>query len=278
MTDSGDENDYVPPRTPFDYISRDQLYDLWGAGFTVIRRGTFGMDLYATADRICKPGMAQQWCDAAHVWELIDNGWNYVPAERYPGLYAPYGYEGEVKIGELVLLECPAHKIAKAKEDQVAAAHKLVTDWQDKYGGSFSGEVSVNGERTEIGDIDTTELLRSSRQTLSDRMDDTRGVYGNPETKTIESVTAIPRELTPYIAQIFEERDYLAKGYADESAGDEPAWSTILMSEIAAKMEAAMKASPAAPKWPMLNAIVLPYAVENIRQRITEEADSAKAS
>jgi len=245
----GCDDDYVAPKTPFDYLSRGQVQDLWGAGFTVIRRNTFGDDLYEIADRVCRPGMAQQWCDANRKKEFVADGWEVVPSERYPGLFAPYSYVGDVEIGGLILLECPKHKVEKAKAAQVAAAHKLVDDWKEKWGGQFSGEATVGTQTVKIG-----------------------------ETKTIENVTAIPRELTPYIAQIFNERDYLAKQYADESANTEAVWSTLLISEIAGKMDDVMKDNPDAPKWPTLNAIVLPYAIENIRKQITEEANSGKTS
>jgi len=247
MTD--DDGDDVTLHSPFQYITRNQLYDLWGAGFTVIRRGTFGMDLYATADRVCRPGMAQQWCDAPEVEKFKATGWAVVPAERYPGLFAPYPYVGEVKIGNLVLMECPAHKVGSAKAAQVAAAHKQVDDWKAKWGGEFSGEVKVGGERTEIG-----------------------------ATKTIENTTAIPRDMVPYIAQIFEERDRIGRDYAYEWREENPTWSSIVLSNIATLFDTAMAHCPSAPKWPTLNAIILPYAIENVRKRIIEEATSGQAS
>ena len=242
MTDFDD--DYVPPKTPFDYISRDQLHDLWGAGFTVIRRNTFGSDVYQIADHVCKAGMAQQWSD-----ELKD-GWTAVPAERHPGLYAPYSYAGDVKIGGLMLLECPKHKVDAARSAQVDAAHKLVTDWQDKYGGQFSGTVTV-GTQTELGKLDSSSTIEVGA------------------TKSVESVTAIPREMTPYIGQIFEERDRLGQCYA--KGEEETSWAI-------AAMETHMLENPDAPRWPTLNAILLPQAIQNIRKRITEEANSGQAS
>ena len=250
MTDIDD--DYVAPKTPFDYISRDQLHDLWGAGFTVIRRNTFGSDVYQIADHVCKAGMAQQWSD-----ELKD-GWTAVLAERHPGLYAPYSYAGDVKIGGLMLLECPKHKVDAARSAQVDAAHKLVTDWQDKYGGQFSGTVTV-GTQTKLGELDTVETMEVG-------------------SKTIEDTTKIPHDMVPYIAAIFDERDYLAKLYTDDRESGEPEWSTVLISQIADQMDDAMRVDPGAPKWPILNAIILPHAIENVRRRITEEAKSGQAS
>lgn len=243
----GCDDDYVAPKMPFDYLSRDQVQDLWGAGFTVIRRNTFGDDLYEIADRVCRPGMAQQWGDANRKKEFVADGWEVVPSERYPGLFAPYSYVGDVEIGGLILLECPKHKVEKAKAAQVAAAHKLVDDWKEKWGGQFSGEATVGTQTVKIG-----------------------------ETKTIENVTAIPRELTSYIAQIFNERDRITKQYADEANTE--VWTTRTMEIIHEAMIDALNRDYGAPKWPTLNAIVLPYAIENIRKQITKEANSGKAS
>jgi hypothetical protein len=146
------EDDYVPPKTPLDYISRDQLQDMWGAGFTVIRRNTFGNDVYELADRVKRPGMARQWVARAEILDNLWPSWARVACEDYPGLFAPFGYVGPVEIGDLGLLECPQHRVEKAKQDQVAAAEKLVTDWQNKYGGEFAGAVTVGSKATFIGD------------------------------------------------------------------------------------------------------------------------------
>ena len=138
MTDDGD---YVAPKTPMDYIRLDALHDLWGAGFTVIRRNTFGNDVYELADRVKRPGMARQWVDKSEVSKFTDSGWSIVDCEDYPGLFAPFGYAGPVEVGRLSLVECPQHKVDAAKRAQIAAAEKLITDWQDKYGGELSGTV-----------------------------------------------------------------------------------------------------------------------------------------
>jgi hypothetical protein len=146
------DDDCVAPKTPLDYISRDQLQDMWGAGFTVIRRNTFGNDIYELADRVKRPGMARQWMDRDEISQHIANGWKTVFCEDYPGLFAPYGYEGAVEIVALRLFECPQHRVDKAKQAQVAAAEKLVTDWQDKYGGGFAGTVTVGSKTIFVGD------------------------------------------------------------------------------------------------------------------------------
>jgi hypothetical protein len=249
MTDEIDD-DYVAPKTPFDYISNDQLQDLWGAGFTVIRRNTFGNDLYAIADRLCKAGLAQQWSDGPK------EGWTSAPAERHPGLYAPYSYAGDVKIGGLTLLECPKHKVDAAKEAQVAAANKLVTDWQDKYGGEFSGTVTV-GTQTELGKLDKAETLTVG------------------ETKSIEYATKIPPELIPYISQVFADRDALYDDLVTKwNSGQElDKWQDAIRKAY----EVQLSLTPEAPSGPTLNRLILPTAIENVRKRL-KEATSGQAS
>lgn len=245
------EEDYVAPKTPLDYISRDQLQDMWGAGFTVIRRTTFGNDVYELADRVKRPGMARQWVDKQELDKFVSGGWFKVECQDYPGLFAPFGYVGPVQIGQLKLIECPQHRVDRAKQAQVDAANKLVTDWQQKWGGEFSGSVTVAGQ-TELSKLDAVKTLQIG------------------STKTIENTTAIPKDMVPYIAQIFEERDRLADDYT-KGLGEETA-------EEAQHFNAVMLEYPDAAKWPTLNAILLPKAIENVRKRITEEATSAEAS
>jgi hypothetical protein len=254
-----DHDDYAPPKTPLNYITFDQLQDMWGAGFTVIRRKTFGNDVYELADRVKRPGMARQWMDRDEISQSVADGWKTIFCEDYPGLFAPFGYEGAVEIGQLRLMECPQHRVDRAKHAQVAAAGKLVTDWQDKYGGQFSGSVTVAGQ-TELGKLDSVKITKIGA------------------TKTIENTTAIPKDMVPYIAQIFEERDKLGRQFSDESNSNSPVFSSDLMAGISALFQAALAQNQHAGKWLTLNAILLPEAIKIVRKRITEEANSAKES
>ena len=96
--------------------------------------------------------MAQQWMDRDEIQQFIVNGWKTVFCEDYPGLFAPYGFEGAVEVGDLRLFECPQHRVENALQSQVAAAEKLVTDWQNKYGGGFAGAVTVGSKTIFVGD------------------------------------------------------------------------------------------------------------------------------
>jgi hypothetical protein len=236
-------------------VSRDVIEDLWGAGYTILPRARHP-DPFHVPPEMVPQSRSYQWMHLVHDKMLFEtpkgckpNAWAPVPASRHDGYFMPAGHVGDIEVNGLGLFEKPKFEVEAERASQVAAAHKQVDDWKEKWGGTFSGEVSTNGEKTFIG-----------------------------ETKTIESTTAIPRDMVPYIAQIFEERDYLGKLYADTCASDDAVWLTPTVSAIATEMEFAMKSNPDAPEWPTLNGIILPYAIENVRKRITEEAASGKAS
>jgi hypothetical protein len=257
-------DDYVSPKTPLDYVTYNQLQDMWGAGFTIISRNTFGHDIYELADRVKRPGMARQWVDKPDIDKFLANGWRQVFNEDYHGLFAPYGYVGPIEIGNLLLVECPQHKVDKFKQEQVAAAEKLVTDWQDKWGGEFAGSVTICTQ-TKLGALDTVQTTQ---------------IGG---TKSIETTTAIPRDMAPYIAQIFEERDALYEDLVSKWNAGEPL--TEWQDAIRKAYEVQVSFNKDTLLGPTLNALILPMAIENTRtaientrKRINEEIDSGQAS
>lgn len=229
---------------PLDYISSDAVQDLWGIGYTIIRRHQHPDPFHVPAE-VIPQGRSYQWMHLVEDKTWIDRGWAAVPTSRHDGMFMPFGTTGAIEVSGLGLFEKSKFEVDADRAQQIDAAHKLVDDWKEKWGGQFFGDVSVGGERTPVG-----------------------------ETKSIENTTAIPRDMVPYIAQIFIERDYLGKCYADDCKSGEPAWSSVTISEIAAKMDVAMKADATGPKWPTLNAIILPYAIANVRSRIKQEASN----
>lgn len=253
--DQPDDGEDIPaPKTPLDYITRGQVHDLWGAGFTIVRRHLHPDPFYVPPEMVPQ-GRSYQWWHLVHDKEFFyrppnaePSGWAPVPASRHDGYFMPAGHVGDIEVNGLGLFEKSKFEVDQAKAQQVAAAHQQVHDWKKVTSAMFSGDVSVGGERTAIG-----------------------------ETKSYENTTAIPRDMVPYIDKIFAERDYLAKCYAEESAGSEPSWSTVVMGEISDKFQSMMRDNIDTPKWPALNAIILPYAIENVRKQI-KEAASGEAS
>jgi NDP-sugar pyrophosphorylase family protein len=222
-----------------DIIDREIIDDLWGAGYTILPRNRH-VDPFFVPPEIIPQGRAYQWMHLVHDKFWIANGWAAVSASRHDGYFMPAGFVGDIEVNGLGLFEKPKFEVDRDRAEQTATAHKQVDDWKEKWGGQFSGETVVSGERTEIG-----------------------------ATKTIEDTTKIPRDLTPYIAQIFEERDRLGRIAAEclqDGTGD---------SEVDAAVEAyknAVENDENLSKWPAMNALVLPKAIENVRKRITKEA------
>jgi hypothetical protein len=221
-------------------VSREIIDDLWGAGYTILPRRRHADPLYVPVEMVPQ-GRSYQWMHLVHdKYHYGHGGWAAVPASRHDGYFMPAGHIGDIEVNGLGLFEKLKFKVDAEHAENNAKAHKLVTDWVEKNSGIFTGEISINGDKVQIG-----------------------------ATKTIEDVTKIPRELMPYIAQIFEERDRLGRCFVD---GDiETKWAEVPYMVY-------MKENPDASRWPTLNALLLPTAIETIRKRITEEATSGQAS
>lgn len=218
-----------------DIVDREIIDDLWGAGYTILPRNRH-VDPFFVPPEIIPQGRAYQWMHLVHDKAWISNGWAAVSASRHDGYFMPAGFIGDIEVNGLGLFEKPKFEVEQERAAQTAAAHKQVTDWQEKWGSQFSGETVVSGERTEIG-----------------------------KTKTIEDTTKIPRDMVPYIAQIFEERDRLAKISAE-------VFDTGGTDEFIPQFVEAVRADPDRPKWPLLHSLVLLKAIENVRKQFSKEA------
>ncbi len=221
-------------------VSRETIDDLWGAGYTILPRARHPDPFYMPAEMVPQ-GRSYQWMHLVHdKFHYGHGGWAAVPAFRHDGYFMPAGHVGDIEVNGLGLFEKPKFEVDAERAGQVAKAKQQVTDWAEKNKDLF-GDVSVNGERTEIG-----------------------------ATKTIENISKIPRELTPYIAQIFEERDRL---YSDlQKVWEGNGVMTDYQSGIIRKYNEALDEDPNILKGPTFNALLMPAAIENIRKRITEEA------
>lgn len=221
-------------------ISREIIDDLWGAGYTILPRNRHA-DPFHVPPEMVPQGRSYQWMHLVEdkVW-MIGQGWAAVPASRHDGYYMPAGHVGDIEVNGLGLFEKPKFEVDRDKAQQIVAAHKQVDDWKAKWGGEFSGEVSVGGEKTAIG-----------------------------ETKTYENTTKIPRDMVPYIDKIFAERDLIAAECLDVR-------SNLLkfpdkFASIETAFESAISLNPDAARWPTLHAVILPIAIENIRKQLAEE-------
>lgn len=256
------------PPHPLDYISEDAIQDLWGIGYTIVKRA--GGDPFNVPPEMVPHTRSYQW------WHLIHDkfhfhregdgtsGWAPVPASRHDGYFMPFGHVGNIEIQGLGLFEKSKIEVNQDLAANTAAAHKLTTDWIERHGGMLSGAVNVGGVELPVGD---DALAKQVAGTSGD-------IYATSKSKTIETTVKIPKEMIPHMAAIFAEIDYLAKSYYHESRNEESEFSTLTLAHIDTKFQAAMDKNQLGCQWPLLHAIVLPIAIENVRKTLKEETKS----
>lgn len=235
-------------------ISRGVIDDLWGAGYTILPRRRYADPFFVPEDIIPR-GRSYQWMHLVHDHKWISNGWVPVPASRHDGHFLPAGYIGDIEVNGLGLFEKAKIEVNEERQTTIQKARDQADPAKFFADKGFSGSVTVGTTQTKLGELDTVKTTAIGA------------------TKTIEDVTKIPRELTPYIAQIFEERDRLSNDFIYKSDDR----SEVL--GIERDFMQAMSKNPSAPRWPTLHAIILPIAIENIRRKKTkEEAEHGQAS
>lgn len=243
------------PPHPLDYISEDAIQDLWGIGYTIVKRT--GGDPFNVPPEMVPHTRSYQW------WHLIHDkfhfhregegtsGWAPVPASRHDGYFMPFGHAGNIEVQGLGLFEKSKVEVNQELAANTAAAHKLTTDWIEEHGGIFSGAVTVGGVQLPVGD-----------EALAKKMaGDDGDLYAVSKTKTIETRVKIPKDMFPHMLAIFEERDRLEAEVVKPDRSLQPG-------DIADKFYTAIDADKAAPWWPTLRAILLPIAVANVRKQL----------
>jgi hypothetical protein len=231
------------PRTlsPLNLIPERIIQDLWGIGFTIVpRTGSL------PPDPVAPHGMAYQWNGIPKA-----DGWIPVPASRHPGQFAPYGYVGDIEFGGLYLMERPKAEVDAFHADAHAKARENVDNWFQRQAVSgFIGGVTVleegsGGERKtdirEIGD------------------------------KTLENFTQIARELAPYAAEIFKERDRLWQ--------EAHTWWDVR--HVTPEYQLYRELTVKHPEWTrgqVMNAVLTPIAIENIREKLATEGANHEQS
>lgn len=229
-----------------DILTYDQIQDLWGAGYTITRRNR---DPFEIDPKLIPHGVSYQWNPIQNVDPNVKQpeGWTPVPFSRHEGVFAPWGMAGDIYRDGLHLCEKPKEMVDAARAEQVKRAGRQVDDWAAKTAShGITGEVNVGGQNRQIGNPSPTPP----------------GAVILDGTKTIETIVAIPREMTPHIASIFKERDRLEAEVVRKDR-------TLVPGPIADKFHEAIVANErdttAFQWWPTLRAILLPIAVENVR-------------
>jgi hypothetical protein len=239
-----------PVPHPFDYVTRDQIQDLWGIGFTIVKRSRHP-DPFHVPPEMIPQGRAYQWMHLIHDKVYTDGpGWAPVPASRHDGYFMPFGHFGPIEVNGLGLFEKPKFEVDQERAAQIAAAKKQTDDWIRQTGiDGISGSVSVGAIGMEVGKGEK--------------------VFKNTSSKSINTTVGVPADMFPYMAEVFAERDRL---YADLEAEwrAEGGSYTDQQNRVMMQYEAAIGEDPNIPKGPTLNALLLPYAVENVRAKLKE--------
>jgi len=235
------------PPHPLDYITEDAIQDLWGIGYTIVKRA--GGDPFEVPPQMVPQTRKYQW------WHLVHDkfhferregavppGWAPVPAARHDGYFMPFGHNGDIEVGGLGLFEKSKYEVDLELGENVKAAHKQVADWVDKTGAQFYGSVNVDGAKMAVGE-------------------ETRDVYAISKSKTLETTVMIPKDMTLYMGQIFAERDRLKEEMVLPDR-------TLKPGALADKFYDAVDKDKGAPWWPTLHAILLPIAIQNVRETV----------
>lgn len=221
---------------------------LWEAGFTLAERS------HDQTDMVKPPaGRAYQWMHLEHDRAMFEGtGWARVPHDRHPGVFAPWGATGNIEWSGMGLFEKPKFEVDAELAANAAKAHQNVQDWADK--AAKDGFFGIAGAVEDGHGVGRVEVAA---------------------TKTFENATPIPRDMQPYIVQIFEERDGLCTLYVgreNDPALMFPEEEILMAAEVA--FNAAMKHDASTPKWPLLHSILLPVAIEKVREKVRGETTS----
>jgi hypothetical protein len=241
-------------------LTYNQIQDLWGAGYTIVRRNR---DPFDVDPKLIPAGMAYQWNPIlldVGVKFNVDEAWKPVPFSRHEGVFGPWGMQGDIYRDGLMLFEKPKVDVDAGLQRSRAKAEQNVTDWVSKNAAlGITGHVNV-GSQTELGKLDTLKEIKVGDVAISD--DGEMAQVGS--TKTIETIVQIPRDMVPHMAAIFTERDRLEAEVVRKDR-------TLAPGPIADKFYAEIDANKAAPWWPTLRAILLPIAVDNVRANLKKD-------
>lgn len=240
-------------------VSREIIDDLWGAGYTILPRKRHP-DPFFVPPEIVPATRSYQWWYLVHDKALFEHtGWAAVPASRHDGYFMPAGFVGNIEVEGLGLFEKPKFEVDAERAARHTKAHQNVADWIKEQGGQgFTGSVTV-GRQTKLGELDAVDTADV-------------GKVERHDTKTIETTVRLPPDMLPHMAEVFAERDRLYYELIERwEAGDE-AKMTMQQVEVCAQYKMAVFKDPSILKGPALNALLLPYAVENVRKQLKEKS------
>lgn len=232
-------------QTVREIVSRDVIEDLWGAGYTILPRRRHP-DPFHVPPEMVPTSKNYQWWHLVHDKVHFVGKWTAVDASRHDGYFMPAGHVGNIEVQGMGLFERSKSAVDAYHTDTAAKAHKQVEDWTTKaQAAGLSGGFSMNGITTEVGDDENVK---------------------DQVTKTINTRVKLPAEMMPYMSEIFAERDRLYEALIAAWKG-----GMVLTDEqdaVCRAYEAALLSDPETLKGPTLNALWLPYAIENVRKSL----------
>lgn len=242
-----------------DVVARETIEDLWGAGYTILPRRFYSLDPFEIDPKLIPRSRAYQWFHLVEDRPRITGGWAAVPASRHDGWFMPAGHVGDIEVNGLGLFEKPRNEVDQERAATIDKAKQQIEKWAKEAAAvGISGSVKVGEANREVGDDPETFKTRG---------------------KTIETTVRIPPDMLPHMDAVFAERDRLY----DELQGIWQAGEPVPGSWQATVMQAyrdALEDSPDIAKGPTFNAILLPYAVANVRKKLnapTPMMDKLKA-
>lgn len=225
-------------------LTDHQLEELYRSGYRVVPVGTDPFEIPAA---LIKPDWSYQWFpDGEH-----PKGWKGVAYQAHPGWFAPPDKEGLVVVQGMRLFRKLKTEVEEFHRQNQRKAEKLVEDWADKFGMFTGGATVLQGHGEEV--IRTDVVAGKGAKVKVE-------TYERPKTGTVELVSHIPKDMIPHVEAIFEERDRLISEVVL------PDRSLLPGSAISEQFYTAIERDKGAPWWPTLMAIVLPYAIENVRK------------
>jgi len=250
-----------------DIITTDQLHELWGCGFTVVERWVHPSDPFHADPRIIPANRSYQWLPIKSD-ELVTfkpEGWRPVAYSDHEGFFAPYGTPGDIEVQGMVLCWKPKKdvEVERAKERSKALDQEM--GWARRFsdfGITVGARTVLFGDETKVHEVNISE---GGEVSSSDSVAD---VYADRQEKTLETTVAIPKDKQQHIPAIFAERDRIEREWVRPDRSLAPG-------KITDEFYAAVDKDPAAPWWPTLRAIILPYAIEAVRAKLKESTDAA---
>lgn len=231
-------------------LTAEQIDELYKDGFRILPPA---VDPFEIPAALIKPDWAYQWNKDA------SEGWYWVRHEDHPGWFAPPGTTGPVVMRGtgLGLFRKHKDKVDNTPEHSRKRSRAQLENWADKFG-MFTGGATML--QTDGEEVIRTDIVAGKG------VDTKVETFERPQTKTVELVSKLPKDMIQHIDVVFAVRDRIIGEITHEVDGRQYLRYPVENREIVDKFYAAIGDDKGAPWWPTLMAIVLPYAIAEVRK------------